>query len=310
MPLTKFRLIYLPYLIIAGIVIPGYVYLQTHIGPLSLPEISMKWVWLAGVFALPWIPLLGWYWYKLPALPQQTKVIRNFRSIIASAGVFIILPMLVMQHYLELCQQKPEVTTTISSIPRFYSGHAYVLTQHCYIDSAHIGVAQREFMKYNKLHDSTRVICFYYAIPVFDNIADTIGCTPTAWFQVAYAKKIPLTLHGLAFKKIWDELDRTSKQDLASGTPFRFQYLSTGRASTLPFYKAAMLTNGAYAGNEEKVLIPQTQAFGYHNNDFLVYFWIAMFLCALLFWILMDATDLSIPQKANRRKRRVDPYYR
>ena len=186
--LKKFNLIYLPFLFIAIVFIPGYTFLKWLLF-INLRLFSFKDMIINfGLpMALPWIPLLIWLRPRIKLLRLEVKNGNLITLYLVIAWLAIAAPTIVAQYYIDAATGKLTALNTINDIAKNEETKYYSLKNY-YIDKRMIGV-HPSFDVSGKYSEDFNMH-LYVVLPIMASEADTASKTCLAWLGAEYYKRI------------------------------------------------------------------------------------------------------------------------
>ncbi|PIF45257.1 membrane associated rhomboid family serine protease [Chryseobacterium sp. 52] len=298
----KLKLIFKPFLIIAICFIATYTFL--HWVLFIKAEIPLKAdivkFWLP--FGLPFIPILIW-------LRPRIKLL-NFKNENASFGyqflacIAIAIPTIIAQEYLVTATGKLTKVDNISQIEKSEKTKYYSLKNY-YIDKQHIAVQNTATVTGRNNTDFNMLI--YVAMPIFDNISDTLKTQSKFWLGKKYSEKISNSLsdqekddkYKVFVEQKQKEFDETNFKD--------FKYLEIiGNTEDHDEFNNAISKSENIKGKEQIVFEAQNEPFDNRNGKKMEWIFGSLGIGLLVYFLSLLFPKFNEQQLENFKKGKVE----
>lgn len=291
----KLKLIYLPFLIIAICFIAAYTLLHWLFfikAEIPLKEDIVK-IWLP--FGLLWIPILIWLRPKINLLEFKKYDFSFTYQIIAS--IAIAIPTIIAQEYLATATGKLSKLDNISEIEKTEKTKYYTLQKY-YIDKQKIGVQHTTSVsgKYNE--DLNMSI--YVAMPIFENIKDTVNLECTSWLGKKYSEQISNRLSDEEKDNAYKKFVAQSQEDFDTANFTNFSYLEViGNTKDHDEYINAIKNAKLTKTKDQIVFLPIKKPFEKRIGNKLEWIFGSLGIGMLVWFILLLFPKLN---KSNSKK--------
>lgn len=279
----KIKLIYKPFLIIAICFIATYTFLHWALfikAGIPLKEDIVKF-WLP--FGLPFIPILIW-------LRPRIKLL-HFKNDNGSYGfqflacIAIAIPTIIAQEYLITATGKLTTVDNVSQIEKSEKTKYYSLKNY-YIDKQRIAVRNTASVTGKNNTDFNMLI--YVAMPIFENIGDTLKTESKYWLGKKYSERISNSLSDQekdAKYKVFAE----QKQKEFEETNFSdFKYLEViGNTEDHDEFNKAIEKSEIVKGNQQLVFEAKTEPFENRNGKKLEWIFGSLAIGFLAYFIFL-----------------------
>ncbi len=281
----KFRLIYLPFLVITISFIVLYTFLNWLLfiktNTFSIKEDIITF-WLP--FGLPWIPVLIWLRPRIKLLKLtggngNLSLLYQFIAALAMA-----IPTIVAQSYIEKASGTLTSLETINQIDKSEQTK-YYLVKSFYIDKTNIGV-HSSFDVSGKYNENFNMH-LYVVLPILGSEADTTNSGCLAWLGVEYSKQISNRLEDNEKEEKYQAFANESQKDFEKKDVNQFIYLDrVGNTEDGNEFKEAVKTSPKYTSNNTSVFLAVNEPFENRNGN--TFAWIfGAFGIAGGIWLIM-----------------------
>jgi membrane associated rhomboid family serine protease len=294
----KFKLVFIPFLVVAIAFIGGYTLLHLLLIKLmafSLPEDMVNY-WIP--IALPWIPILVWLRPRIRLLKLKTDT-GDLPFLYRMAAWFALcIPTIIAQHYIETASGK---LTQLASVERItVTDTKYYSLQNCYIDKAN--AVEHTTFEVSGRHNENFNMHIYFALPILNSAADTAGENCVAWYGVEYDKQLSNSLSNQEKEEKYRQFARESQGDFDKTDVGRFIYLERiGNTADHNAYNAAISNSNKYVNNSMIVLLPINEPFEARNGGTLGWIFKTLGVGSLL-WLIMVLIPKLDEDAVERRK--------
>ncbi|HEY4287803.1 MAG TPA: rhomboid family intramembrane serine protease [Puia sp.] len=282
---TRLKLIYLPFLALALIIIGGYtllhwlLFIKLHIFSLN-EEIINLWI---PIF-LPFIPVYLWLRPRISLLKLKTKKSDLPGLYIFIAAFAIATPTLIAQHWVQTASGKLTLLDNIDHITDYEATKYYTLAKF-YVDRSHPGTRSR-FVVSGK-HNESFNMKLYIVLPILSSPADTANSNCKAWYGIKYDRTISNRLTQQDKQQLYSEFVDFCQKTFDTIDLSRFIYLNReGSTDDYKGYKEAIKNNTGFDHNMTNVLVPVNAPFESRNGN--KFPWIfASFAIGAVVWLIM-----------------------
>ncbi|MTH17181.1 rhomboid family intramembrane serine protease [Flavobacterium sp. LC2016-01] len=294
----KFKLIYIPFLVITISFIIGYTFLHwllfIELDLFSIKEMFLKF-WLP--FGLPYIPI---YFFLRPRLKHlKFKDDNKSFGVQFFAVVIIAIPTMIAQEYLVTSTGKLTTIKTIAEIQKHEKTKYYTL-QKFYIDKENIGVLNTSEVsgKNNEHFD----MLIYVAMPILEKSRDTSKYECKYWLGKKYTSQISNHFSNTEKQIKFKEFAQTTEQEFKHTDFNQFTYLElVGNTDDHDNFNDAIEENTQYDFNKPILLEAHNDPFENRNGKKMAWFF-GTLGGGLLVWLLILMFTKLQPAKYRKSK--------
>jgi rhomboid protease GluP len=300
----KFKLIYLPFLLITISSILGYTFLHwllfIQLELFSIKEDILKF----------WLPIglvcLSIYFFLYP----RVKLLRFKKDDIPSficflAALIIIIPTITAQEYLTTATGKVTDLKDIYQIQKLEKTKYYTL-KRCYIDKRNIGVLNTTSL--SGKGNTTFNIEIYVTLPIFRTAKDTSKTECEYWLGQKYTHSISNSLSSDDKKYYRNEFAQTVSQEFKYTDFSDFTYLEAiGETKDHDNFDDAVTKNTQYDFKKPIIFKAHKERFEKRNGDKLEWFFILLsggLFISLIFLLFAKLKTGAVYDFKNRGKAR------
>lgn len=284
--ISKLKLIFVPFVIIAISIIGGYTFLNwflfIKLHAFSIKEEAINF-WIPAL--IPWIPIFIWLRPRIKLLNSKRKKVDLVISYFFISGIAIAIPTIIAQSYLETASGKLTVLDNINQIEKQINTKYYSL-KNSFIDKLHYSVLC-VFDVSGKNNDNFDMN-LYMALPIFNSAADTTNSSCIAWYGVKYYEQISNRLDEDTKKRLFVRFANESLSDFKRKNINQFVYFDRiGNTKDHQSYNTAIRNNKKYKSNSTIVLIPVNESFESINGHKLEWIFGALGIGAFVWFIMI-----------------------
>ncbi len=283
--MTKLKLIFLPFLIIALCVVAGYTFLNwLLIIRLHAFSVSEEVINIGIPMALPWIPLILFLRPRVKLLNLKYKKGNISVLYILVAGFALIAPTLVAQIYIE------KATGTLTALDHINQINDHEVTKYYslknyYLDKQHFR-GQSRFDVSGKYGQSLFMNLFM-VVPIYATVDDTSNSNCLAWYGIRYFEDITNDKNQKEKDEQFQKFAKRSESDLAKKDLNQFIYLERiEKSRDYSGYMDAIKNTDKISDNSTIILLPINEPFGSRGDK--AFNWIfGSFAIGGFLWLLM-----------------------
>lgn len=282
----KFKLIYLPFLVMSISFIVLYTFLNWLLfiktNTFSVKEDIVNF-WLP--FALPWIPVLLWLRPRIKLISlkggnDNLPFLYQF-----AAAMAIAIPTVVAQGYIEKASGTLTKLETINEIDKGEPTKYYTV-KNFYIDNTKIGV-HSSFDASGKYNENFNMH-LYVVLPILGSVADTANSSYLAWLGVEYSKQISNRLGDKEKEEKYQAFENESQMDFDKKDFNQFVYLDrVGNTDDADGFKNAVKNCPKYNPNNTSIFLAVNEPFENRNGNTFAWIFGAFGIGAGIWFILL-----------------------
>lgn len=281
--ILKFRLIFLPFLIIGVSFISLYT-LMNWLLFIQLDLFSVREV--IRSFGLPLlfliIPVLKWLKPRINLLAFENKD-RPFIYLILAVAA-IIAPTIIVQEYIKTATGKLTELEGINSISTLRKTKYYTVKNY-YASKKNIGWYVTSEVTGSR--DENLRLSLYIVLPVYESIAEAKKENPPAWLGMTYTDNIKNALSYPEKERRFDDFLDRSQNDFDSKDVQGFVYLDRiGSSDNLNGYKKALEKSAKFNADNDIVLVPVHTPFEARNGNKFEWIFLSYAIGSII-WLLM-----------------------
>lgn len=300
--LEKFRLIYLPFLIIALSIIIGYTFLNWLL-IIKLQLFSLKeFITNFGIpCALPWIPILIWLRPRIKLLNLKTKRNSDWPGFyIMIAGISIIAPTIIAQEYLSTSTGKLTELENISQLKNNQQLTKYYTLKDFYLDRGH--AVEYVTAEVSGKHNEDLNFCLFIAVPILATATDTTKEECLAWYGIKFDDRMSNRDNEAEKNAEYNRFIKQSIYEFENKNLSQFVYFDRiGNSDIRDGYVAALKNNYKYKTNTKFILVPINESFEDRNGHKLGWIF-GSFAIGMFLWLIM----ILIPSFENKELKRFE----
>ena len=280
----KFKLIYLPYLVIAICFVVFYtllnwvVFIKTDFITLKEEIINL---WLP--FILPWIPILIWLRPRIKLLSFKNENASFGYQFLASMA--IAFPTIVAQEYLTTATGRLTQLESISLYEKKEATKYYSLNKY-FIDKENVGILNTATV--SGKHNEYLNLLVYVALPILNTPADTVIGECSYFLGKKYSKSISNRLSGQEKEEHFKSFQIQCQAEFDTTNFQKFVYLEKiGRSDDRDEFDKALKKSNYVRYNDPVVFAGQLESFDKRNGGKLGWIFKAFGIGALVLFIFL-----------------------
>lgn len=279
----KLNLIFKPFVIIAICFIPIYTFLHWALfikAGIPLKEDILKF-WLP--FGLPLIPIYKWLSPKINLLHFKNDNGPFFYKFLAS--IAITIPTIIAQEYLITATGKLSQVENILQIEKKEKTKYYKI-KNFYIDKQRY--AFQNTATVTGKHNTEFNMFIYIAMPIFDNITDTVKTECKYWLGKRYREQISNSLSDEEKDKEFNDFAESTQKEFDETNFNDFTYLEViGNNEDHDEYNKAIENSEIVKGKDQVVFDAKNESFKERNGSSFEWIFGSLGIGFLAYFILL-----------------------
>ncbi|TWF42586.1 membrane associated rhomboid family serine protease [Chitinophaga polysaccharea] len=294
--LTKFKIAFLPFILIIVSLLVGYTFLnwlifvywdvsmiRDDIHQLFIPMV------LAGVAVIVYLRP------RIKQLNLDNKRDTGYFLYQIVAWIFIITPLVIAQYYMVSATGKLTKLNSINEIKQPLS--RYYQLDHFYIDKHQAGIDYG--VEIGGKNNENFGMMIYVALPIYAQAGDTLGNTCQAWYGIVYTKSISNRLNDEKKRAAYKQFlaDSEAAFDSLDVTQFSFLKRAENNDDRDGLRKAIKKSSKYSNAAAPVLLLPKKTPFSQKDNALLQALLIALIVVISLWCIMVLIPGLKEPVK-------------